>query len=102
MPPAKFAPKICNLLLFVDNFNFCPIQLLPVPKSLTAMILSHGQHRQSLHLFLFQHACAEQIIVAVSIEARQLGNGVDKVVNPALGASENFYESMERGKGNLL
>ena len=36
--------------------------------------------------------------MAVSIEARQLGNGVDKVVNPALEASENFTSQWREGK----
>ena len=36
--------------------------------------------------------------MAVSIGARQLGNGVDKVVNTALEASENFMSQWREGK----
>ena len=40
--------------------------------------------------------------MAVNIEAMQLGNGVDIVVNATLEANENFHESMERRKDTLL
>ena len=43
----------------------------------------------------------QQIIVEVSIEVRQLGNGVDNVVNATLEASENFTSQWRRNK-NLL
>ena len=36
--------------------------------------------------------------MAVSIEARQLGNGVDTVVNASLEASENFTSQWREGK----
>ena len=36
--------------------------------------------------------------LAVSIEARQLGSGVDKVVNTALEVNENFMNQWREGK----
>ena len=43
-------------------------------------------------------ACPEQIVAAVSVEARQLGNGIDNVVNATLEASENFTSQWREGK----
>ena len=69
------------------------------------MTLSHGQHRQTGRAcncsYVCLNICTEQIIVivmAVSIQVRQLGNGIDNVVHATLEASENFTNQWKEGK----
>ena len=64
----------------------------------SANICSALADQQSLQLLYFASTCTEQIVAAVKTESRQLGNGVDSVVNPTVEAGGNFTYQWKEGK----